>query len=160
MAARRFCVFETPLCKHCADFLWKKIAFLPTPHSQQTDGLLRQQNQGGIMRVAAIVAVVAVFMFGLNSAAAPPDPKAVRLWKGKCAACHGADGKADTDQGKKEGVISMATKQWQQSHTDDGIKKTVKEGVKKTDKHGEMDAYDLPPEQLDALVTVIRSFAS
>jgi len=112
------------------------------------------------MRVAAIVAVVAVFMLGLNSAAAPPDPKAVRLWKAKCAACHGADGKAATDQGKKEGVISMATKQWQQSHTDDGIKKTVKEGVKKTDKHGEMDAYDLPPEQLDALVAVIRSFAS
>jgi len=112
------------------------------------------------MRIAAVVPLVAAFMLGLNSAAAPPDQKAVRLWKSKCAACHGADGKADTDQGKKEGVVSMATKQWQQAHTDDAIKKTVKGGVKKTDKHGEMDAYDLPPEQLDALVSVIRSFAS
>ena len=67
------------------------------------------------MRIVAVVPLVAAFMLGLNSAAAPPDQKAVRLWKSKCAACHGADGKADTDQGKKEGVVSMATKQWQQA---------------------------------------------
>jgi len=110
------------------------------------------------MRIAAIISLVAAFTLGSSAAVAPPDKNAQRLWKAKCASCHGADGKADTDQGKKAGVTSMATKEWQQAHTDEGIKKATKEGVKKTHKHGEMDGYDLTPEQLDSLVALIRSF--
>src|SRR5215813_12233143 len=90
-----------------------------------------------------------------------PDKKTERLWKSKCAACHGADGKGDTDQGKKMKVTNMATAAYQKSKTDDQLKKAILEG-EKTEKDGvkqEMDPYkgELTPEQVDALVKYIRA---
>ena len=101
--------------------------------------------------------------FALTGSAlgAPPDKKTERLWKSKCASCHGADGKGDTEQGKKMKVGSMATASWQKSHTDDQIQDAILKGVK-TEKDGvkkEMDAYkdELSPEQVKALVDFIRA---
>ena len=96
-----------------------------------------------------------------SALAAAPDQKTVRLWKSKCAACHGADGKGDTDQGKKMKVSNMATAAYQKSKTDDQLKKAILEGVKQ-EKDGvkqEMDPYkgELTPEQVDALVKYIRA---
>jgi len=96
-----------------------------------------------------------------SALAAAPDQKTVRLWKSKCAACHGADGKGDSDQGKKMKVGNMATAAYQKSWTDDQLKKAILEGVKQ-EKDGvkqEMDPYkgELTPEQVDALVKYIRA---
>jgi len=96
-----------------------------------------------------------------SALAAPPDQKTVRLWKSKCAACHGADGKGDTDQGKKMKIASMATPAYQKSFTDDQLKNAILNGVK-TEKDGvkkEMDPYkdELTPEQVNALVQFIRA---
>jgi len=105
--------------------------------------------------------LIAFTISGSALAADAPDQKTGRLWKSKCAACHGADGKGDTDQGKKMKVGNMATAAYQKSWTDDQLKKAILEGVK-TEKDGvkkEMDPYkgELTPEQVDALVKYIRA---
>jgi mono/diheme cytochrome c family protein len=88
------------------------------------------------------------------------DKKIERLWKKKCNSCHGADGKAETEKGKKMKMHSIADEEWQKKNSDDDIKKVINEGVKE-EKDGvkkEMDAYkeDLKPEELDGLLQFIR----
>ncbi len=85
------------------------------------------------------------------------DPKIERLWKSKCASCHGADGKGQTEQGKKLKIGDMSAPAWQSKNTDADIKKAIVEGEghkKNTDV-----AKSLKPEQIDALVGYCRSLA-
>ena len=103
--------------------------------------------------------IVVTSLFALTAFADAPDKKTERSWKAKCAACHGADGKGDTEQGKKANVADMTAKAWQSAHPDDEMAKTIKEGSKKNDKHGDMDAYDLPAEDIAKLVAMVRTFA-
>ena len=89
------------------------------------------------------------------------DPATERAWKAKCASCHGADGKGQTDQGKKMAVADMTTAAWQKELTDEKIKAAINDGVKR-EKGGvkqEMDGYKakLKPEQVDALTAYIRT---
>lgn len=111
-----------------------------------------------IRRGLPFLIAFAVSGSGLGAA---PDKKTERLWKSKCASCHGADGKGDTEQGKKMKVGNMATPAWQKSHTDDQIRDAILNGVK-TEKDGvkkEMDPYkdELSPDQVKALVDFIRA---
>jgi len=46
-------------------------------------------------------------------ARAEVDKKVEKLWKTKCASCHGADGKAQTEQGQKLGVRDYTSPEWQ-----------------------------------------------
>jgi mono/diheme cytochrome c family protein len=89
------------------------------------------------------------------------DAKIARTWKAKCASCHGADGKGDTDQGKTSGIEDYTKPDWQKAHDDGVIKKAITEGVnrEKNGKKQEMDAYKekLTPEQIDGLVQYVRS---
>jgi mono/diheme cytochrome c family protein len=97
------------------------------------------------------------------AAAEPTDPKTLRLWKAKCASCHGDDGKANTEQGKKSGTSDITTAEWQKKFSDDQIKAATQKGIKekRNAKDVEMpDFKDLRPEQLDALVKHIRSLAA
>jgi mono/diheme cytochrome c family protein len=89
------------------------------------------------------------------------DAKAQRTWKAKCASCHGEDGKAQTEQGKKMDMKDISTAAWQAEFSDDKIKAAINDGVK-TEKDGKkktMDPYKekLPPEQISALVGYIRT---
>lgn len=89
-----------------------------------------------------------------------PNPQIERTWKAKCAACHGADGKGQTEQGKKMQVADMTTADWQKI-TDDKIKAAINDGLKR-DKNGvkqEMEAYKskLRPDQVDGLVAYVRT---
>ncbi len=94
-------------------------------------------------------------------AAAAPDKQTERLWKSKCASCHGADGKGKTEQGEKMGIRDFTTPAVQKDLTDDRIKKALTEGVNRTvdGKKQQMDSFkdDLTPDQVDALVAYIRS---
>ena len=102
--------------------------------------------------VAAVMMVAPVVSFG--GAPTEPDKKAERMWKAKCASCHGMDGKAATDQGKKAKVRDMTTPEYQKI-TDQQIKDALAKGVKKDG--SEMEAYaDLKPEQVDMLVNYVR----
>ena len=91
------------------------------------------------------------------------DKKTERTWKGKCASCHGADGKGQTDQGVKMGIADYSTPAWQKAHDDAGMKKAISGGVKleKDGKKQEMDSYQdkLSPEQVDQLVAYVRTLA-
>ena len=101
--------------------------------------------------------VVAVALAAAPAYAA--DKKIERLWKSKCQSCHGADGKAQTEKGKKMKMHDITTAEWQKKWTDAEIKKVTLEGVNE-EKEGvkkEMDGYkDLPAEQIDGLVAFVR----
>jgi mono/diheme cytochrome c family protein len=99
-------------------------------------------------------------MFPMMSGIGHADPKTDRLWRAKCASCHGDAGKGDTEQGQKMGVRDMSQASWQKEFADEKLKQAISDGVKR-DKGGkkqEMDAYKdkLRPEQIDALVAFVR----
>jgi mono/diheme cytochrome c family protein len=98
--------------------------------------------------VVAMVLMVAVALM-MSSAA---FGQAADLYKTKCAACHGADGKGDTAVGKKMGVKSFSdpevAKNSDQNWFDD-----TKKGK------GKMPAYDgkLTDDQIKELVKYMRT---
>lgn len=103
--------------------------------------------------------ILAILSLALPLAArAQVDKKTERNWKAKCASCHGADGKAETDQGKKLGIPNYADAGFQKSKTDDQLKSAISNGAK-NDK-GEMEGYKdkLSGEEIDNLVKLVRSF--
>jgi mono/diheme cytochrome c family protein len=104
-----------------------------------------------------IFAVLSLALVALG-ARAEVDKKAEKSWKSKCASCHGAGGKAETDMGKKAGIPNYADSAFQKSKTDDQLKSAIANGVK-TDK-GEMEGYKdkLSGEEIDNLVKLVRSF--
>ena len=109
-----------------------------------------------------LVVAGALLMGSVATTQAAPDKKIERLWKAKCASCHGADGKGQTEQGKKKGAEDMTSKEWQAARKDADMLKTLGEGFKK-EKNGvkqEMEAYKdkLKPEEMDALIKYVRAF--
>jgi mono/diheme cytochrome c family protein len=91
------------------------------------------------------------------SARAEVDKKAERNWKGKCASCHGADGKGQTDQGKKMQIEDMTAASWQKGKTDAQIKKAIEDGAKKGDAVMEGYKDKLDPASIDGLVKYVRT---
>ncbi len=91
---------------------------------------------------------------------ATPDKKTERQWKSKCSSCHGMDGKAGTEKGHAMKMEDFTQASWQTAHGTDELKKTVKDGLKRT-RGGvkqEMDGFsaDLTADQIDALVQYVR----
>jgi mono/diheme cytochrome c family protein len=99
-----------------------------------------------------MAAVLSLALLSLG-ARAEVDKKTERTWKSKCSSCHGADGKAQTDQGKKFGIKDYTTGEFQAAHTDDNLKKAILEGEGQN-----MPAYKDLGEQAEQLVQLIRSF--
>ncbi len=81
---------------------------------------------------------------------------AAALWKEKCQSCHGEDGRAKTNAGKKEGIVDMTQPAWQKAETDADIREYIADGSPRNRK---MKAYKdkLTPEQIDSLVAYIRT---
>jgi cytochrome c6 len=94
-------------------------------------------------------------------ALAEPNPQIDRLWRAKCASCHGPDGKGQTEQGKKMAVGDLSAAAAQAALTDDQIKAAISDGIKrdKNGVHQEMEAYKakLKPEQIDGLIAYVRA---
>ena len=93
------------------------------------------------------------------AAAAEPDAKIFRVWKAKCASCHGVDGKAGTETGSKLGIPDMTTAAWQKKVTDAQMKTSILDGLTRPGKTEGMEPYrdKLQPEQVDGLVAYVRS---
>ena len=116
------------------------------------------------MRIPLHSTALGLGAFLLLASAAParagaPDKKTERLWKSKCASCHGEDGKGDTEKGKQMKIGDLSSADVQKK-ADDALKKAINDGIKE-EKGGvkkEMDPYkeELKPEQVDALVAFIR----
>jgi len=89
-----------------------------------------------------------------------PPPAAMRMFKAKCSSCHGADGKAQTDQGKKLGIRDMSTPAWQSAHPD-AVLQDILGNNKPVKSNGQETPHfttKLKPEELSGLIQVLRSF--
>lgn len=74
------------------------------------------------------------------------------LFKGKCAACHGLDGKGETSTGKAMKVKDLASDDVQKM-SDADLNDTIAKGK------GKMPAYKtLTPDQVKDLVGYVRAF--
>ena len=93
-------------------------------------------------------------LLALSAGAAHADDIAP-VWTKQCKSCHGADGKGDTEMGRKSKAEDLTTASWQARMTDAKIRGAIENGVPKT----KMKAYKekLSPEQIDALVAYVRS---
>jgi cytochrome c6 len=85
---------------------------------------------------------------------AKADDKNAALYKQKCAACHGADGKGDTPTGKAMKVRSFADPEVAKM-SDDELAMAIEKGK------GKMPAYgkSLKPDEIKAMVAYVRSLA-
>jgi mono/diheme cytochrome c family protein len=108
---------------------------------------------------AALAALVSASLFP-RASSAETDPKTVRLWKAKCASCHGADGKAQTETGTKLQIPDMTTAAFQKKTTDAQMKTAILDGIKREGKPEGMDPFrdKLTPQQVDQLVAYVRTF--
>lgn len=74
-----------------------------------------------------------------------------------CAACHGADGRARTPQGRK-----VKAKDLRESRLDaEGIRRQAREGSRNKSGVSVMPAFtpkDLPDEELESVIRVVLSF--
>lgn len=84
-------------------------------------------------------------------------PDGAALYKAKCKACHGGDGRGDTKLGRQGKVEDFTSAQWQSAWTDDKLLEVLRTGVKDT----KMKSYKdrLTPAELDAVVKHLRTFA-
>jgi cytochrome c6 len=98
-----------------------------------------------VLLTAAIMTLTTIAM------AQEPDPQFVQLYKTKCAACHGADGKGETPAGKKLNTRSFFLPEIMKAPDAELIEITTK-GKNK------MPAFDkkLTDVQIKALVAYIR----
>jgi mono/diheme cytochrome c family protein len=123
-----------------------------------TGAAFAARKESSMTRKTLIALAVAAF-FPLV-ARAEADKKTERLWKAKCASCHGSDGKGQTDQGTKMGIADYADPAWQKAHSAAQVKAGIEAGVnrEKGGKKQEMDPFKdkLEPAQIDALVVYVK----
>jgi len=102
----------------------------------------------GLHRAFLAVIVVAV-VTACGATLAAQD--AANLYKAKCSACHGSDGKGETAIGKKMGIRDLASPVVQKM-SDDELTTIIADGKDK------MPSYKkgLKPEQIKDLVGYIR----
>ena len=93
------------------------------------------------------------------SARADTDPDTLKVFKSKCAICHGADGKGQTTAGQKAAVKDWTDGKTLNGLTDAQIKERIKTGVKGDDGKQRMPANDkLTDDQVNALAAYVRTF--
>jgi cytochrome c6 len=98
-----------------------------------------------------ILLATALFSLAAGAMAQEPDPQFATLYKTKCAACHGADGKAETAAGKKLNTRSF--------YLPEVMKATDQEWIEITAKgKNKMPAFEkkLTDVQIKALVAYVR----
>ncbi len=106
------------------------------------------------MKKTILLASVISLAAAMTAGAA--DGKA--LWDHHCTMCHGADGKGQTNMGKKLGAKDYTDPKVQAALTDAAATKAIKDGFKNED--GKMvmrPAKNLSDDQIKDLVAYIRS---
>ena len=81
------------------------------------------------------------------------DEASEKLYKAKCAACHGADGKGETATGKALKVRDFASEEVRKM-SDEDLNEVIAKGKNKMPAYGK----SLKPEQIKALFEYVRSF--
>lgn len=105
------------------------------------------------MPVARVtILAIAAMALGFTSAPAGAQDAGAALYKTKCAACHGPDGKGETAVGKANKIRDLGSPEVQQQGDAD-LTAVITNGK------GKMPAYgkSLKPEQVKDLVAFIRT---
>ncbi len=108
---------------------------------------------------AVLLALLALAVFGAVSLAAP-DETAAKLFKARCATCHGVDGRGDTTAGRAAGVKDWTDGKTLKALSDAQIEQTIRTGVKAPDGKDRMPPFPkLTDDQIKALREHVRSLA-
>ena len=99
----------------------------------------------------SILAIALIITIGQSPLLA--DQPGEQLYKTKCAACHGADGKGQTPAGKANQLRDLGSAD-AQKQSDADLTAVIANGKNKMPAYGK----SLKPEQLKELVAYIRSF--
>jgi cytochrome c553 len=93
-------------------------------------------------------------LLSLSAAVARADDIAP-VWTKQCKSCHGAEGRGDTEMGRKSKAEDLTTAAWQGRMTDAKIRDAIANGVPKT----KMKAYKdkLSAGQIEELVVFVRT---
>jgi cytochrome c oxidase cbb3-type subunit 3 len=119
-----------------------------------------------VLKQLAIIVVVVGVVFAVrleaarpggsemqNAGAAKGTRDAVAIFNGKCATCHGKDGRAKTFKAKFNGARNLADAGWQESVTDERIFNSISNGRgKKMPAFGEK----LSQAEIESLVAHVR----
>ncbi len=98
-----------------------------------------------------LVALLAPFVLNTTANA---QGNAEKIYKAKCAMCHGPDGKGQTPAGKKMGAIDLTTPEVQKA-TDKELADIIANGKNKMPGN----AKSLKPDEIKELVEYIRDLA-
>ncbi len=101
-------------------------------------------------RFAAGVSLLSALL--LSSGPAKSEDKSAAVYKQKCAACHGPDGKGDTPAGKSTKVRSFADPDVAKQ-SDEELTAMIEKGKNKMPAYGK----SLKPEEIKVLVAYVRS---
>ena len=94
-----------------------------------------------------------LILLGINSYASRADQPGEQLYKTKCAACHGADGRGETSAGKATKIRDLGSADVQKQ-SDADLTTIIANGKNKMPAYGK----SLKPEQIKDLVSYVRSF--
>lgn len=86
---------------------------------------------------------------------AQEPPKRSAAWETYCVVCHGPDGKANTEEGKKKMARNLADARWQSTVSDSRLEASIKRGRDKMPSFGRK----LTEDQIKALVAEVRALA-
>ena len=105
-----------------------------------------------ILKIITAICTLAVAVMLCPPAKA--DAKSAALYKQKCVACHGVDGKGETATGKAMKVRSFADPEVAKM-SDDELAGAIEKGK------GKMPAYgkSLKPDEIKAMVAYVRGLA-
>ena len=106
-----------------------------------------------VIRMLRTLLTAAAFV-SLFAASVSAQGDSEKLYKSKCATCHGVDGKGDTPVGKKLGARDFGSPEVQKETDDELIEITTK-GKNKMPAYGK----SLKPDEIKGLVTYIRGMA-
>jgi cytochrome c6 len=95
---------------------------------------------------------LALGMSGNVKATSLPGGDAASVYNGKCASCHGRDGRAKSAHARHEHARDLTTAEWQDSVSDERIYNSISNGK------GKMPAFKkkLSDAQIDELVSYVR----
>lgn len=104
--------------------------------------------------VRAAIALAILISLGQLANSVKAQDSGAALFKAKCAACHGADGKGETTMGKMNKLRDLGSPDVQKQ-SDEDFAGIITNGKNKMPAYGK----SLKPEQVKDLVAFIRSLA-
>ena len=105
------------------------------------------------MRKALTCAAAALALLASPLAAQASAAARSELYTTNCASCHGEDGKARTDEGKKRKARDLTSRKWQDSATDARITSSITKGYDRMPAFGKK----LSAAEISSLAAEVRT---